>query len=175
MSKRKYLASFIGAHMPHYLSDIRVRLYEALSVLETDDLLIDLGDSWHFNQVVYSHQIGSKHLGKEIPVALEDSTERYNRILSDSNLSLCPEGAGVNTLRFWESIAVGSVPVLFSRSLKFPESFDSRLSELCLFWTEPDYGPKFYNWLKMISDEELEQRSSALRKIYEEIESLTCF
>lgn len=175
MSERKYLTSFIGAHMPHYLTDIRVRLCESLSKLKVDDLQIDLGNLWHFNKVVYDHQVAAKHTGNETPVDLTDSTARYNQILSNSKFSLCPHGAGPNTLRFWESIAVGAVPVLFDHSLRFPVVTDQALRDLCLFWTEPEYGRKFYDWLKSFSDEELEGRSLELRKIYAKSENLTCF
>ncbi|MDH4390035.1 MAG: exostosin family protein [Aquabacterium sp.] len=35
-----------------------------------------------------------------------------NQVLSESVFSLCPAGAGTNTSRLWESLAVGAVPVL---------------------------------------------------------------
>lgn len=175
MCERKYLTSFIGAHMPHYLTDVRMRLYESLSKLKVDDLLIDLGDLWHFNTTVYDHQVATKHTGSETPVDLTDSTTRYNQVLSDSKFSLCPHGAGINTLRLWESIAVGAVPVLFNHNLRFPVEIDQALSDLCLFWTEPEYGRKFYDWLKSFSDEELEKRSIGLRNVYAEAEKITCF
>ena len=34
---------------------------------------------------------------------------------------LCPAGAGPNTLRLWESLAVGSVPVLLGPTPRLPE------------------------------------------------------
>jgi len=45
----------------------------------------------------------------------------YNRVLSDSMFSLCPAGAGANTLRLWESLAVGAVPVLLGPASSQPE------------------------------------------------------
>jgi hypothetical protein len=36
----------------------------------------------------------------------------YNRLLSDSTFALCPAGAGPNSLRLWEALATGAVPVL---------------------------------------------------------------
>jgi len=175
MSRRKYLASFIGAHMPHYLSDIRVRLYEGLSALQADDIVIDLGDLWHFNQVVYDHQVARKHTEDCMPVDLEDKIVRYNQVLSDSRFSLCPEGAGPNTLRFWESIAVGAVPVLFNRTLEFPENMRAELTDACLFWEGSDYGKPVHDWLGSFPSEELERRSKNLRTLFTKGRNLTCF
>jgi len=175
MGERKYLASFIGAHMPHYLSDIRVRLYKDLSALQADDILIDLGDLWHFNQMVYDHQVARKHTEQGMPVDLEDKTVRYNGILSDSRFSFCPEGAGPNTLRLWESIAVGVIPVLFSSSLEFPQNIRAELTAYCLFWNQPDYGQPLHDWLSSFPNEDLERRSKRLRTLYIKIRNLTCF
>jgi len=161
--------------MPHYLSDVRVRLFEGLATLDAEDVVVVLGEMWHFNQVVYDHQVKMKHTDETLPVDLNDDTARYNRVLSDSKFSLCPEGAGPNTLRFWESIAVGSVPVLFNRLLDFPEKVGSALDELCVVWDNDEFGRSLYGWLKSFSDEELEYRSQELQKIYGMVENLTSF
>ena len=34
---------------------------------------------------------------------------------------MCPSGSGPNSIRFWESLAVGSIPVLLSDSLELPK------------------------------------------------------
>jgi hypothetical protein len=175
MRARKYLASFIGAYMPHYLSDIRARLHEGLSALQADDVVIDLGDLWHFNQVVYDHQVKRKHTTEDIPVDLEDKTVRYNKVLSDTRFSLCPEGAGPNTLRFWESIASGAIPVLFNRTLEFPKQIRDELNQLCVFWESPDFGRALLEKLRTYSSDEIENRSQALRKLFLKIVQLRCF
>lgn len=104
-ASKTFLASFIGAHAKHYLSDTRQRL----RMLENEKgFLVRITDRWHFEQVVYGEQIGGQPLGQDS----DNATESYNALLSDSVFSLCPAGAGANTLRLWESLAVGSVPVL---------------------------------------------------------------
>ncbi|WP_306396781.1 exostosin domain-containing protein [Telluria beijingensis] len=99
------LASFTGAHAGHYLSDTRLRL-RALD--KEDGFVVRVTDRWHFEQVVYGEQIGGEGASQENG----DATASYNALLSDSVFSLCPAGAGANTLRLWESLAVGAVPVL---------------------------------------------------------------
>lgn len=104
-SSKALLASFTGAHAAHYLSDTRLRLQ---LLANEPGFFVRLTDRWHFEQVVYDEQIGGHVFAQDGG----DAVASYNALLSDSVFSLCPAGAGANTLRLWESLAVGSVPVL---------------------------------------------------------------
>lgn len=172
---RQYLASFIGAHMPHYRSNVRVDLLLAAKALNLDNILVELTDIWHFNKVVFEEQVMNKQLTKAQETDATFANQRYNEVLSDSRFSLCPDGAGPNTLRFWESIALGCVPVLFNRTLAFPSSFSTALTNLCVFWEQDEYGQPFYTWLKSFTPQHLEQRSQELKAIYIKAKQLTCF
>ena len=44
----------------------------------------------------------------------------YKDKLSKSIFSLCPRGSGVNTIRLWESMKTGTIPVIISNDYKFP-------------------------------------------------------
>ena len=114
INEKRYLATFIGAHMAHYRSEVRIELLKAAEQFNREDVLIDLGNEWHFNKIVYQEQVLNKAINEVDTIENEDRTLNYNRIISDSIFSLCPEGAGPNTLRLWESMAVGSIPVIFS-------------------------------------------------------------
>jgi len=48
----------------------------------------------------------------------------YQDILSKSIFSLCPKGNGSGTLRFWESLQAGAIPVLIADDLLLPIGFD---------------------------------------------------
>ena len=48
----------------------------------------------------------------------------YQEILARSRFSICPRGTGPGTLRFWESLQAGAIPVLISDALQLPDSFD---------------------------------------------------
>lgn len=102
---KNMLASFVGAHAPHYLSDTRLRLR---ALADHPGFTVRVTDRWHFENVVYAEQIG----GQRPDTTGGDDIASYNALLSDSIFSLCPAGAGANTLRLWESLAVGAVPVL---------------------------------------------------------------
>ena len=48
-------------------------------------------------------------------------TNTYNLILLNSRYSLCPSGSGPNSIRFWESLAIGSIPILLADTLDLPK------------------------------------------------------
>jgi hypothetical protein len=115
VEKKSIFASFKGAHMQHYISDIRLRLKE-LSYLEGYEVAVS--DLWHFNKLVYNYQIANIEGYKR---ATEKQEMRsYNQLLSQTMFSLCPGGAGPNTLRLWESLGIGSIPVVLSDCYEFP-------------------------------------------------------
>jgi hypothetical protein len=114
-AEKKIFASFIGAHMKHYPTEVRLRLNQ---LKDLPDYVVEIKDLWHFNKVVYNYQVFGQEKEKESIKA--DDVDRYNEVISDSVFSLCPAGAGPNTLRLWESLAVGSIPVVISDSFEFP-------------------------------------------------------
>ncbi|QKX18087.1 exostosin family protein [Microbulbifer sp. YPW1] len=174
--RKNLLASFIGANMPHYRSDIRIKLLEAARKCDRADVLVDLGTEWHFNKAVYDEQVLSKTVDPKDKLAEADKTASYNRVISDSKFSLCPEGAGPNTLRFWESIAIGAIPVLFSDDLSIlNESPDGvELLKNCIVWTEKDVESLFVA-LSEFSDEYIGSAQVKLSTLYKKFERKTCF
>lgn len=49
----------------------------------------------------------------------EDSRQ-YKNVLSRSRFSLCPRGTGASTMRFWESLQAGAIPILISDEMTLP-------------------------------------------------------
>ncbi len=115
---RSLLFSFVGAKAkPFYLSQVRTYILEELS----DDVRgrVIGRDQWHYNKVVYDHQI----LGKaDQSTALVDdrASEEFVQGLKDSIFSLCPSGSGPNSIRLWESIAAGCIPVILADTHDLP-------------------------------------------------------
>jgi hypothetical protein len=110
-TKRQYLFSFVGAHMQHYLNPIRKKI---LSWDSSPDWYIQDTNIWHFEKDVYQHQVHGMPLTVSDRSQQHEQTMKYNRILADSTFSLCPVGAGPNTIRLWESICLSSIPVLIA-------------------------------------------------------------
>ena len=48
---------------------------------------------------------------------------KYKEILENTQFPLCPQGTGPSTLRFFESLSTGGIPVLFN-DLKIPEGLE---------------------------------------------------
>jgi hypothetical protein len=115
VAARSVLASFVGAHMPHYVSDVRLRLR---ALANEPEFVVQITDEWHFESVVYQHQMGRHPLLPCDP--MDGAVVSYNQLLSDSVFALCPAGAGPNTLRLWEAMAVGAVPVLLGAQPLLP-------------------------------------------------------
>ena len=76
----------------------------------------------------------------------------YNKILLSSRYSLCPSGSGPNSIRFWESLACGSIPVLLADTLDLP------------------YNPLGEDSIVIVSEKKIKNIDSILEYITEEID-----
>ena len=115
---RPLLYSFVGGYQNGYLSNIRNNIFK---LKKRDDIYIKNTGDWHFNQLVY-HSSQSNELKENINDNHNKKTDMYNEILLSSRYSLCPSGSGPNSIRFWESLAIGSIPILLADTLELPEN-----------------------------------------------------
>lgn len=115
---RSLLYSFQGAYDARwYLTDIRKRIF---NTPHPPDCFVNYIGGWHFNKVVYSDKQNSKYQLDEDDTDTQ-RTNKYNSLLLESRYSLCPSGTGPNSIRFWECLAVGSIPILLADTLDLPE------------------------------------------------------
>jgi len=169
---KQYLCSFIGAHNIWYLSDIRDRLYQLLK--DNNKVYFKLKDSWFFNNVVYKKQIKKQKLS-EYEVSLEEvETFEYNTVLSDSVFSLCPEGTGPNTIRLWESMSIGSIPVLFENDWVRPIIPDIEWEDISVT-IKNDELRNLVEILESIPKDKIEDMSINCINAYNKIRVKTCF
>ena len=170
-------ASFIGAYMAHYLSDVRLRL---LKLEAHADYAIEIKNLWHFNELVYEKQVLGNAKTPETDAIKHAEVVRYNAVLSDSVFSLCPVGAGYNSLRLWESLAVGSIPVILADGLDLPilEELAPHLNltwdDAVVFHAESDLETLDAR-LRAYSSDELESMRTACLSIYKAMEQVSCF
>lgn len=117
-SKRNVLYSFVGGYVPKiYLSNIRERIF---NMKHPKDAIVKNTGKWHLQNIVYSDKQNSKgELNK--PSDYNSKTKSYNEILLKSRYSLCPSGSGPNSIRFWEALGAGSIPVLLADTLELPK------------------------------------------------------
>lgn len=140
MTKR-YLCSFVGCvDNEYYRSDIRLQLRRVMTQPQARTSFFSENETWFFRQEVFGTVCG-----QGIPPAVKT----YNQILSDSVFSLCPEGSGPNTIRLWESLAVGSIPVLFANDWVPPE-LDGLAWEDISITVQPDEVPRLFDILNEV-------------------------
>lgn len=110
--EEKFLFSFVGARSNKwYLTDCRELIIDHLGADEQG--LVIGRDQWHYNDVVYKHQVNNQVLSGREMVNSSASAE-FQDVLRDSLFSLCPSGSGPNSIRLWESLGCGAIPVVLA-------------------------------------------------------------
>lgn len=133
--KRSYRAGFVGVYDPaYYISSIREEIFK-LESMGRRDLKIIRRKSWHYREDVYGCQIKGRQLDAKTLSRKNKESQEYRFILADSVFSLCPSGSGPNSIRLWESLSFGCVPVVFADDLALPGEIEDWLDS-CLFLPE---------------------------------------
>ena len=116
--ERPYIYSFIGAYQQaDYMSDIRPKIF---NMIHPDNTIIRNTGVWHLDKLVFNN-MQNKNGQLNTSEAHNIKTKYYNEVLIKSRYSLCPSGSGPNSIRFWESLAIGSIPILLSDTLELPK------------------------------------------------------
>lgn len=116
-NNRKILYSFMGGYTPCYLTNIRKKIFEMNHPKNT---FIKSKNNWHFDNIVYKYQVQNIKLTKNDIQSDINGTRLYNELLLKSRYSLCPSGTGPNSIRLWESLAVGTIPIILADTLDLP-------------------------------------------------------
>tara|TARA_R110000824_G_scaffold348039_1_gene534787 strand:+ start:3294 stop:4208 length:915 start_codon:yes stop_codon:yes gene_type:complete len=155
--KRPLLFSFMGGLQPGYLTDIRERIFK---MNKKQDVFIENTGGWHFNNIVYTN-LQNFEQEENVSIEHKGGTQRYNEVMMNSRFSLCPSGTGPNSIRFWESLAIGTIPVLFSDTLELPHH---ELWENSIVRVEENKISDLYDILEKITpEEETELKKNCIR------------
>lgn len=95
---RKYDVTFIGAFNTHSLRS------QLSTFHNNDNIIVEDTGNWHFDKDENNRK-RFKH--------------KYKESLLNSKFALCPPGTGVSTIRLYEAMAAGCIPVVFN-SVKVP-------------------------------------------------------
>ena len=158
--KRDILFSFVGGYDPRiYINDIRKKIYE---LEQRDNVFIKNTGVWHLNKLVY-HPLQNNEKTLNVNEEHMSQTHDYNKLLLNSRYTLAPSGSGPNSIRFWEALGAGSIPVLLSDTLELPahELWDETIVRI----EEKDLN-KIYEILEGISEEEENKRRKNCLAIY---------
>ena len=135
--KRKALwYSFIGAYMDHYMSDIRLNIFNDT---HPKNCVVVRRDKWQYNDDVYTSQVWNQDIPEMQRYLNLEKQKYYEYILSNSRFSLCPSGAGPNSIRLFESLSCGSIPVILSDALQLPQVKTVDWSECVITVPEDEY------------------------------------
>lgn len=171
VTARRWLASFTGAHMAHYLDNTRLLL---AALPARSDCTVRVDGEWHFEAEVYRHQIEGR---TDHALPGKETIETYNRLISSSVFSLCPAGAGENTLRLWESLAVGAIPVVFDQGPALPtEGAAAAIDwDRILVRVPKSDIPRLYALLESMPVDERRERQRLGMQAYASIRQLLCY
>lgn len=122
-ANRDLLYSFVGAYVKGlYISGVREFIFNL--PMSADSVIKRNDGGWHFDDIVYRQQLGGEVLPDERLHALRQRESFYRDTMLRSIFSLCPSGSGPNSIRLWESLGFGCIPVLLSDQLRLPGTDD---------------------------------------------------
>lgn len=154
VNQRKYLTSFIGQYDEKcYLTDIRLKIFDYFK--NYSNCYIKRRGEWHYQGMVYRDE-SNTHKNNE---------DEYINILSQSKFSLCPSGSGPNSIRIWESMSYGSIPVILADTLILPEIKNINWNNFFIIWNEKEID-KLYDYLVKIKPKYLDLLSNNCIKLY---------
>lgn len=87
----------------------------------------------------------------------------YRDVLSRSRFSLCPRGTGPNSIRLWESLVAGAVPIVLSDALTLPRLDGVDWSDVVLRIPERDVDSVEARIAAVSLEEETTRRALCLR------------
>ncbi len=113
------------------------------SVDQTRTLLTSFMGSFETH---WSRQVLAQHTSSSISVIDsgkwyyetpdDDRKNTYTDLLATSKFALCPRGTGPSTIRIWEAMAAGSIPVIISDQLIMPDIGDTSWNNIAVFVPE---------------------------------------
>lgn len=114
---REILYNFVGGYQSaDYLTQIRPNIFK---MKHSENCIVKHTGVWHLHDVVFSKK-QNHNLQLNINDNFKNKTEYFNYLLINSRYTLCPSGSGPNSIRFWEALGAGSIPVLLADTLELP-------------------------------------------------------
>ncbi|WP_069301716.1 exostosin domain-containing protein [Neptunicoccus sediminis] len=166
--KRKYLTNFIGAYNPKvYLTNVRERIFEDEG--RSKDILIIKREAWHFNRAVYEEQMKGVNPDEARLQQEKKFKEEYLNVMKDSTFTLCPSGSGPNSIRIFESLALGSIPIILTKGLALPG--DLNLWKSCCV-IEEDSAEGYHRAIETVRKmgaEEIQVKLNLIKTLYDQV------
>jgi hypothetical protein len=118
LAQRRLLYSFQGVYRPElYLTPVRQWI---LALPPRADARLESRSEWHFEQQVYREQVHGQSADAARHATLAQEASAYAETLQQSVFALCPSGSGPNSIRLWEALGYGAIPVILADTLTLP-------------------------------------------------------
>jgi len=118
LHQRRWLYSFQGVYRADlYLTPVRQWI---LDLPPRSDALLASRREWHFEQQVYREQVHGQSPDETRHTELAEEATDYAAALQQSVFALCPSGSGPNSIRLWEALGYGTIPVILADTLRLP-------------------------------------------------------
>jgi len=118
LGERKFLYSFVGSYQPGlYLTQARRWIFD---LPERSDAFVCERSEWHFEGDVYREQVAGLSVSEYEKKKKERWEQEYIGLMEDTIFCLCPSGSGPNSIRLWECLQFGCIPILISDDLDLP-------------------------------------------------------
>lgn len=160
VQKRELLYSFVGAYMSHYISPIRNRIFN--DTHPPDTVVVRRG-KWQFNAEVYNEQVTGTKTAAFEKYQAEQNKQYYKHVLQQSRFSLCPSGAGPSSIRIYESLACGAIPVILADTFRFPRVKGVDWTKCVVNIKEDNYKNMRKILNNISSDREVEMRRNCIQ------------
>ena len=157
--ERNILYNFIGGYQQNYMSQIRPNIFK---MKHPENTIIKNTGMWHLDKLVYNP---AQNVNQDLNLNPDhiNKTKYYNELLIKSRYTLAPSGSGPNSIRFWEALGAGSIPVLLSDTLELPEH---ELWKDAIIFMKENEITSLPRKLKEISDEQERTMRENCLKIY---------
>jgi len=162
--QRPILYNFVGGYQLDYLTKIRPNIFK---MKHPENTIIKNTGDWHFNKLVYNEK---QNIKQELNLNEDhnNKTKYYNELLIKSRYTLAPSGSGPNSIRFWEALGAGSIPVLLADTLELPEH--PLWKDAIIFLKESEINT-LPEKLKEISDDKEKLMRANCLKIYKDLKN----
>lgn len=148
LANRRFLTSFVGQYERYYISKIREHIFGLFPKYENSKIV--RRGMWHYKSMVYMG--GKPHAGQSA------AESEYISVLKDSVFSLCPSGSGPNSIRIWESMGYGAIPVILADTLVLPCIKNIDWNDVFIIWKESEIG-KLNDYLLTLDEGKIESMS----------------
>jgi hypothetical protein len=101
-----YTYSFEGAYDK---SIYRTNIREKIGKLQKNNNYINIMNEFYYNGIVYRN--------KTIESTCMNNNDMYIELIRNSKYTLAPSGTGINSIRFYEAMSYGSVPILLADNM----------------------------------------------------------